>query len=177
MTVSDIEYGEERLSILALFPSACVISPGIVPEILGVSATQVVVGLRAVAREVTGLLQLFVVKADEGGISNPLRMGCVPLEIACIPVIQDERVGAQTAPVVETVQVAETFLGQLVDMGSLGILGTVTTDPFDAVVFAGDPENVGFLFFSGKRMENGECKGKKSKFEQKAVDRMHGFLL
>ena len=177
MTVSDIEYGEERLSILALFPSACVISPGIVPEILGVSATQVVVGLRAVAREVTGLLQLFVVEADEGGDLKSAAHGLRPVGNR-VHSGDPRRTGrGADRPVVETVQVAETLLGQLVDMGSLGILGPVTTDPFDAVVFAGDPENVGFLFFSRKRMENGECKGKKSKFEQKAVDRMHGFLL
>ena len=57
--------------------------------------------------------------------------------------------------IVETVQIAETFLGQLVDMGSLCILGSVTTDPFDAVVLAGDPKDVGFAFLSGKRKEKG----------------------
>ena len=57
--------------------------------------------------------------------------------------------------IVETVQVTETFLGQLVDVGSLGVLAPVTTDPLDAVVLAGDPKDVGFLFFSGKRKEHG----------------------
>ncbi len=57
--------------------------------------------------------------------------------------------------IVETVQVTESFLGELVDMGSLCILGSVTTDPFDAVVLAGDPKDVGFVFLSGKRKEKG----------------------
>ena len=62
--------------------------------------------------------------------------------------------GADRA-IVETVQVTETFLGQLIDMGGLGVLAPVTTDPLDAVVLAGDPKDVGFLFFSGKRKEHG----------------------
>ena len=57
--------------------------------------------------------------------------------------------GADRA-VVETVEVTETFLCQLVDVGSLGVLAPVTTDPLDAVVLAGDPKDVRFLFFSGK---------------------------
>ena len=62
--------------------------------------------------------------------------------------------GADCA-VVETVQVTETFLGQLIDVWGLGVLGSVTTDPLDAVVLAGDPKDVGFVFLSGKRKEKG----------------------
>lgn len=62
--------------------------------------------------------------------------------------------GADRA-VVETVEVTETFLCQLIDVGGLGVLATVTTDPLDAVVLAGDPEDVGFVFLSRKRKENG----------------------
>ena len=63
--------------------------------------------------------------------------------------------GCADCAVVETVQVTETFLGQLVDVGSLGVLASVTTDPLDAVVLAGDPKDVGFVFLSGKRKEKG----------------------
>ena len=63
--------------------------------------------------------------------------------------------GCADCTVVETVQVTETFLGQLVDVGSLGVLASVTTDPLDAVVLAGNPKDVGFMFLSRKRKENG----------------------
>ena len=69
--------------------------------------------------------------------------------------------GRTDCTVVETVQVTETFLGQLIDVWGLGVLGSVTTDPLDAVVLAGDPKNVGFLFFSGKRKKTDQDKGKK----------------
>ena len=162
MTVPDIEYGEEGLSFLALFPCARVVATGIVPEILGVAAietSQVVVGLRTIAREVADLLQLFVVKADEGG---NLKSAAHRLRAVRDRVHSGNPGGTgwgADRSVVEAVQVSESFLGQLVDMGSLGVLGSVTTDPFDAVVLAGDPKDVGFFIFSGDRKQNGQEKG------------------
>ena len=156
MTVSDIEYGEKRLSILTLFPGACVVATGIVPEILGVSAigtTQVVVRLRAVAREVSDLLQLLVVEADEGGNlkSAAHRLRTVRDRVHAG---NPGRAGrGANGPVVEAIEVTESIAGKLIDMGGVGVLGSVTTDPFDAVVLAGDPEDVGFFVFSGKRNE------------------------
>lgn len=152
MTVSDIEYGEKRLSILALFPGACVVATGIVPEILGVSTigtTQVVVRFRAVAREVADLLQLFVVKADEPGDLKSAAHGLRTVGDRMHSGDPGRAGRGADRTVVEAIEVTESFLGELVDMGSLGILGSVTTDPFDAVVLAGDPENVGFFVLSG----------------------------
>ena len=70
VAIPDVVNGEERLAFLALFPSACVIPPGIVPEFLGVSSigsAQVVVRLRAIAGEVAPFLQELVIETDRGG--------------------------------------------------------------------------------------------------------------
>ena len=154
----DIEYGEEGLSLLALFPSASVVATGIVPEILGVAAigtSQVIVGLRTIAREVADLLQLFVVKADEGG---NLKSAAHRLR-AIRDCVHSGNPGGSgrgaDCAVVEAIEVTESIAGKLIDMGGLGVLGSVTADPLDAVVLAGDPKDVGFLFFSGKRKEHG----------------------
>ena len=44
-----------------------------------------------------------------------------------------------------------TFSGQLVDVGSLRVGAAIAADPGDAVVLAGDPENVR-AFFGEKRV-------------------------
>ena len=67
MAISDVVYGEEGLALFPQFPSSGIVPSGIVPEVLGVATTgrsEVVVGFRTIAGEVTGLLQELVVIAD-----------------------------------------------------------------------------------------------------------------
>ena len=45
--------------------------------------------------------------------------------------------------VVKAVGVSEALLGELVDIWRFGVLRSVATDPGDAVVLAGDPEQIG----------------------------------
>jgi hypothetical protein len=57
--------------------------------------------------------------------------------------------GGTDRTIIETVQVTESFLRQLVNVGSFDILASVATYPFNTVILAGNPENVGLYNFSG----------------------------
>ena len=70
MALPDVVYGEKGLAFFPKLPSSCIVLSGVVPEVLRVSTTgcsEVVVGFRTIAGEVTGLLQELVVEADRGG--------------------------------------------------------------------------------------------------------------
>ena len=54
--------------------------------------------------------------------------------------------GSADGSVIEAVQVTEAFRGKLIQVGGLGIFTTVTTQPRDAIVLAGDPEDVRAVF-------------------------------
>ena len=146
VAVPNVVYGEEGLSLSSFLPGACVITSGIVPKVLGIATTwcsEVVVGFRTIAGEVTGLLQKLVVKADRGGNlkSAAHRLGAIGNRMH--PGDPGRSGGGTDRTVVKAVQVAEAFLSELVDVRSFGVFASVTTDPFDAVVLAGYPENIG----------------------------------
>jgi hypothetical protein len=50
--------------------------------------------------------------------------------------------------IVKTVKVTKSFLCQLINIWSLGVFAIVATDPLNAVILAGNPENVGLYNFS-----------------------------
>ena len=76
----------------------------------------------------------------------------------CIPVIQEDRVGHRPLRC-QTVEITKTFLSELVDVRSFGVLASVATDPFDAVVLAGNPENIGLGHLAVKaKAERAEIK-------------------
>ena len=151
MAISDVVYGEEGLALFPQFPSSGIVPSGIVPEVLGVATTgrsEVVVGFRTIAGEVTGLLQELVVEADR----------CRNLETAAhrlgsvgdgVHTRNPGGSGRSTdRSVIKAVDVAEAIFCKLVDMRSLCVFTSVTTDPFDAVVLAGHPKNIGFGHFA-----------------------------
>ena len=151
MAITDIVYGEKRLAFFPKLPSSSIVLSGIVPEVLGVATTgcsEVVVGFRTIAGEVTGLLHELVVEVDR----------CRNLESAAHWLgsvgdgvhTRDPRGSGRGThrSVIKAVEVAEAFFCKLVDMRSLRIFTSVTTDPFDAVVLAGHPKNIGFGHFA-----------------------------
>ena len=151
MTVPYVEYGEERLARLSFLPGAGVVATRVVPEFLRVStfgATQVVIGLGAVAGEVARLLQLLVVETNEWRDLIPAahRLGAIGDRMHAGDPSRSG--GGADGAVVEAVEVTKSFVGKFVYVRGLGVLAPIATDPLDAIVLAGDPENVGFLLLS-----------------------------
>ena len=152
MAVPDVVYGEKRLSLLSFLPGARVITPRIVPEFLWVASIgspEVVVGFGTIAGVVSCFLEKLVVEADGIGdfktaahwlsaIGNGMHTG-------------DPRGSGRGAnrSVVETVEITKTFLGQLIDVWGLGIFAAVAAHPFDAIILAGNPKNVGLFRLAG----------------------------
>ena len=80
--------------------------------------------------------------------------------------------GGTNRSIVEAIQVSETFPCELIDIGCFCIFTSVTTDPFDAVVFTCNPQDVGSVVFcrkneAGKQelLEQGGFKNSKVHYE------------
>ena len=151
VAVPNVVYGEKGLAFFPKLPSSCIVLSGVVPEVLRIATTwcsEVVVSFRTVAGEVTGLLQKLVVKADRGGNleSAAHRLGAIGNRMH--PGDPGGSGGGTDRTVVKAVKVAEAFLSELVDVRSFGVFASVATDPFNAVVLAGYPENIGFGHFA-----------------------------
>ena len=153
VAVAEVLDREEGLAGLPLFPGAAA-GPGV----LVVATPDVVIRLAAVPDEVTRLFQLVRV------VGNPVVGNRVAASHGLSPdrdrvVSRDPGRSRRSAHrgIVEAVGIAKAFLCELIDVRRLRVLRAVTADPGDAVVLAGDPENVGPV--GGQRSgENGEKK-------------------
>ena len=94
-------------------------------------------------------MQELVVEADRGGDFESAAHGLGAIGNRMHPGNPRGTGRGTDRTIIETVQVTESFLRQLVNVGSFGILASVATYPFNTVILAGNPENVGLYNFSG----------------------------
>ena len=147
VTIADIDDSEKRLVCFPLFPPVGgAFSFADIPGVVVIAATDVVVGLAGVGCVISGLSQQVRIIRDpvvRNFITASHRLSAVGDAIHARDPAGTSR--GTDGSVIEAVAVAKSIGGELIDIRGPGIRPPVGTHPGDAIVFAGDPENVGLL--------------------------------
>ena len=135
-----VDNHEERLSLLQFLP----IQLACIPRALVVPTANVVIRLAGIRSVITGRAKQVGVVLDlvmRNQVAAAHRLSAVR---DCVHAGDPARTGRRAnGRVVEAIQVAKTFFRQTVDRRRVGVDAAIATDPRDAVVFAGDPKDVG----------------------------------
>jgi hypothetical protein len=81
--------------------------------------------------------------------------------------------GGANRRVIKAIKVAKTLLGQLINRRSLGVFSTITADPRNPIVLAGNPEDVGLLRCLG----HAQNRAQKKEADRNSLSQIHrGFI-
>ena len=138
VTVKNVLDCKKWVTWLSLFPRTTAI-----PGFFVVAAADVVVGLAAVANKVSRLLQLVWVIRNQVMRNSVATSHWLSSDRNCIVPCDPGRPGRSAdRSVIKAMRVTESFSRELIDIRSPRILAAITTHPRDAVVLAGNPENI-----------------------------------
>jgi len=144
MTAGRVHHGEERLARLALAPPEALLPVQEIPAVTVRPAADVVVRLGPVRRMISRLPQ------QVGIVLDHVMRNLVPAAHGLRSVGDGIHTGnpggargSTDGGVVKAMEIPKSLGRQLVDVGRLAVRSAVATDPEDAVVLAGQPENVG----------------------------------